>query len=115
MTPFSSIDRPLRGGSGRAFQDLAFIGLSVAKQSDTFLNGGVTDSLVGDALTIQWGGGGGVPANAPMSAVFNFSGFSTGGGGGAVPLPAGAWAGLIGMAACGLVAAARGRWWLAAT
>jgi hypothetical protein len=34
-------------------------------------------------------------------------------GGSSVPLPAGAWAGLIGLAACGLAAAPRGSRWLA--
>jgi len=41
------------------FTDTAFTGLTLAKISDSFVNGGLTGSLVGDTLTITWAGGGG--------------------------------------------------------
>ena len=99
-------------GEHFVFTDSAFAGLTMLKTSDNFNLGGLTSSLVGNTLTIDYAGRGGGAIVDLYSAVFTFSGFSggggSGGGGSGVPLPAGAWAGLIGLAACGLVAA-RGR------
>jgi hypothetical protein len=38
------------------FQNAAFLGLKIAELSDTFTNGGLTPSLVGDTLTLTWNG-----------------------------------------------------------
>jgi hypothetical protein len=73
------------------FTDSAFAGLSLTETSDTFSHGGVTGTLVGNTLSIEWPGG---PIAAPqhVTAVFTFS----------VPEPASL--GLLGIAAVTLTA-----------
>jgi hypothetical protein len=59
------------------FQDAAFVGMQVAKLSDTFTNGGLTPSLVGDTLTLTWAGeffsASTDPRNFDRAATYEFS------------------------------------------
>jgi hypothetical protein len=113
LTLVFSSPTPANSGSWHfAFTDTAFAGLSLAKNTDTW-DGGLDFSLTGDVLAIDWAGQGVPPDVTPLDqvpgainsqiAMFTFS-QATGPGGGGVPLPAGAWAGLIALAACGLAA-----------
>jgi hypothetical protein len=79
------------------FTDTAFTGMSFAKVTDFFPNGGLTDSLVGDLLTISWAGGP-VNANDDYTSTFTVS---------LVPEPA-TWA-MVCAGAAGLALALRRR------
>jgi hypothetical protein len=97
---------PANSGSWHfAFTDTAFTGLSLAKNTDTWVNGGLSFSLTGDMLAIDWAGQGippgatpadPIPGVAAQIATFTFSKAATGGGG--VPLPLGALAALPALA-----------------
>lgn len=77
----STLVNPLLSYTGfqMVFSDPAFTGLSVAKTSDNFVMGGLSESLAGDTLTLSWGpnclitaGCTGLPAS--QVADFSFSG-----------------------------------------
>ena len=64
------------GGTDNAFTmsftDTAFTGLGFLKATDSFPHGGLTYSLVGDVVTIHWGGGT-VSANDDYTSTFTMA------------------------------------------
>lgn len=71
----------------------AFVGQTLSEISDGFPNGGMTGSLVGDTLTVDWAGNT-VFGSQTQSVVFNFSA-PAGPGPAGVPLPAAVYPGLV--------------------
>jgi hypothetical protein len=83
------------------FTDTAFAGLSITEPTDTFPGaGGLSESLVGDVLTLNYAGDG---VNATKTAVFDFAA-ANGGGGGGVPLPLAAFAAIPALTLAGRMA-----------
>jgi hypothetical protein len=112
-----TISETLAGGVGIfyfphhfTFIDAALNGLTLMKVSDSFIGNGLTASLTGSLLTIDWAGAPVPPGTVIQSAVFSFSdaGTNGGGGGSSAPLPRGASAGLIALAASSVALAAGG-------
>lgn len=84
---------PLITGSGFAtqtyvFQDIAFVGATVAQISNNFNNGGLTRTLVGNTLTLTYAGGS-VNASDVFVANFSITPQAPPPVGNAVPAPAG--------------------------
>jgi hypothetical protein len=77
------------------FTDTAFAGLSFTKVSDTFTNGGVTGTLVGDTITVAWPAGTGTD-DGLLTATFNV---------GSVPEPSAI------VMVCTAIPLALGYWW----
>jgi hypothetical protein len=69
---FTVTDDVLEGAGSfvMTFTDTAFTGLTLSKISDDFTNGGLTASLSGDVLTIDWGG---TESNGDLSATFSLA------------------------------------------
>jgi hypothetical protein len=78
------------------FTDTAFTGLPLTKVSDTFTHGGVTGTLVGDTITVFWGGTG--TADGLLAATFDV-------GVSSIPEPSAI------VMACTAIPLALGYWW----
>lgn len=94
---------PGAGGTDNAFTmtftDTAFTGLGFAKATDSFPNGGLTYSLVGDVVTVSWPGGT-IHANDDYTSTFTMA---------VAPEPS-TWAAVaVGVGVLGLAARRKGR------
>ncbi|MBZ5576490.1 MAG: PEP-CTERM sorting domain-containing protein [Acidobacteriia bacterium] len=92
----TDIDLSGAGTWQQTFTDTAFTGATILKTSDTFANG-LTYGLVGDVLTVNWGG-----ASGPKTFTATFS--ITPASSGAVPEPSALVLLLVGLGALGFLA-----------